>query len=117
MTFEQGKENEKRHLTKLIEQCWENEDFKKRLVANPVGTMESFFGRALEANKKNKKVVVNDQTDTSVININIPPNPQTGDMELTDEQLEAVAGGDFVQILWTAVCWGDGDPGDTNPGG
>ena len=43
-------------------------------------------------------LVVNDQTDTSIGYINIPPKPNYDDMELSDEQLEVVAGGEVVLI-------------------
>ncbi|QTE23309.1 NHLP leader peptide family RiPP precursor [Polaribacter cellanae] len=115
MSLEQSQENAQKNLNKLINKCWEDENFKKELIENPVETMETFYGRTLDSNKKSKrKIVVNDQTDPSVVHINIPAKPNFDDMELSDAELEAVAGGWFVQLGWTLICFGDGDPGDTS---
>ncbi|WBX76773.1 hypothetical protein PG911_00510 [Tenacibaculum ovolyticum] len=43
-------------------------------------------------------MVVNDQTKDSEIHINIPVKPNLEDMELNEEQLEAVTGG--ADIYW-----------------
>ena len=43
----------------------------------------------------------------------IPPDMSRLSEELTDEQLEAVAGGWFVQLIWTTLCVGSGKPGGT----
>ncbi|QTE23311.1 NHLP leader peptide family RiPP precursor [Polaribacter cellanae] len=115
MSLEQSQENAQKNLNKLINKCWEDENFKKELIENPVETMETFYGRTLDSNKKSKrKIVVNDQTDPSVVHINIPAKPNFDDMELSDAELEAVAGGWFVQLGWTLICFGDGDPGGTS---
>ncbi|WP_229201935.1 hypothetical protein [Arsenicibacter rosenii] len=54
-------------------------------------------------------MVVNDQTDKSKIYVNIPAEPEIESMELSEEQLEAVAGGgqpiwgDFVNNLFPSL--------------
>jgi hypothetical protein len=45
-------------------------------------------------------IVVNDQTDQSAVFINIPAVPTMENMELTEEQLEAIAGGGYP---WTWI--------------
>ncbi|WP_367393036.1 TOMM propeptide domain-containing protein [Lewinella sp. LCG006] len=76
---------------RILKEAWGNADFKQRLVANPVATIEAFTGKEFNL-PEGKTLVVRDQTDESTVYINIPPD--TSEMELTDEQLELVAGGD-----------------------
>jgi len=42
----------------------------------------------------------------NTLSIVLPPQEEVV-QELSDEDLEAVAGGWFVQILWTFICFGD----------
>lgn len=79
-------------FAKVIQKAWEDSNFKARLVADPAATLQAFIGKSFQV-PPGKKLVVRDQTDDSTIYINIPPNQSTGEMELTDAQLEAVAGG------------------------
>lgn len=44
-------------------------------------------------------MVVSDQTDPNMMYLYIPPKPDFDDMELTNEQLEQVAGGELTSIL------------------
>lgn len=79
----------------IIAKCWEDSSFKTNLVNSPVSTIEAFTGTAVDL-PKGVKLVVNDQTDPSYVHINIPAKPNLDNLELTDEQLETVAGGEFV---------------------
>lgn len=108
MSFEQSQKNTQQNLNRLISKCWEDASFKQELIANPVATMESFFGRSF--GDKPVRYVVNDQTDPSVFNINIPPKPNMDDLELTDAELEAIAGGWYIHIANTTLCFGNGNP-------
>jgi hypothetical protein len=78
----------------LAQKAWESSAFKEQLINNPVSTIESVTGQKLQTDLK---IVVEDQTDESVVYLNIPAKPDLSTLELTDEQLEMVAGGtDFI---------------------
>ncbi|MCH2034313.1 MAG: hypothetical protein MK202_12455 [Tenacibaculum sp.] len=73
----------------IFEKCYQDEAFKKEFMANPVDVLQSYSD--VEIDTKGFKVVVTDQSDPQVININIPINED--DLQLTEAQLEHVAGG------------------------
>jgi hypothetical protein len=58
-----------------------------------------------------KKIVVEDQTDESVIYLNIPAKVNIDDLTLTEEQLEQIAGGINSTNVYAGaaigigVCW------------
>lgn len=106
-------QNEQEKLNRLYEKCWEDEHFMQSLVENPVATIEGFFGEELQ-NKDQYTYEVVDQTNPTKVFINIPPNPRIVDLELTDAELEAVAGGWYVNLLWSSICFGSGDGGPDN---
>ncbi|MBU2974972.1 NHLP leader peptide family RiPP precursor [Zobellia sp. B3R18] len=93
---------EQKLLETLISRAWEDIDFKKELIENPVKVLEQLLGRPVNL-PRDKSIVVLDQTDTSVIYINIPPKIDMDDMELDEEQMEIVAGG---SVLTTPVLRG-----------
>lgn len=74
----------------LAQKAWESSTFKDQLINNPVSTIESVTGQPMLLNTK---VVVDDQTDDSIIYLNIPRKFEFDELELTDEQLETVSGG------------------------
>lgn len=86
--------NEQELLQTIIQQAWEDEVFKKELINNPVEAIEKFTGQKVRL-PEGKKLIVRDQSDSSVVYINIPSEPSLDDLELNEEQLEAVAGGSF----------------------
>ena len=95
MHFTQQQEENQKFVNKLIEKAWEDADFKKRLVADPNKAIEEYTGKRIEL-PEGIRLVVNDQTDPRYLDINIPPKFDSDvyeDIELTDEQLEAVSGG------------------------
>lgn len=81
------------------------------LRERPKETLESIYG-----------VQFPDGTDIRVLEENIgshyvvlpPEGLGAGGGELSDAQLETVAGGWFVQLIATSICFGSGDPGDTS---
>lgn len=74
----------------LAQKAWESSTFKEQLIENPVSTIESITGQKM---RSDINVIVEDQTDTSKIYLNIPRKIEIDELELSDEQLEMVAGG------------------------
>ena len=79
-------------LKTLVEKAWESATFKDQLVKNPLATIQEFTNKNFSL-PDNKRIVVEDQTNESVIYFNIPTEPNFDGLELTEEQLELVAGG------------------------
>ena len=100
-------EREQQVLTRVLS----DPEIRTGLRENPRATLESIYG-----------VSFPDDTDIRVLEEHIgshyvvlpPANLGVGGEELSDAQLETVAGGWFVQFLATSVCFGSGDPGDTS---
>jgi hypothetical protein len=95
---------EQQVLQQVINEAWENADFKKKLMTSPVAAIEELTGEKLNI-PEGKTFVVRDQTDESTVYINIPAGKMKEDVELNEEQLEAVAGG----------CWEPYGPGNDSP--
>jgi len=102
MDFQEAQANSEKNLKTIISKAWEDEAFKQLLISDPVKAIEQLSGQPLDT--KGKTIVVTDQTDPSTVYINIPANPDN--VELTDADLEAVAGGGEVIILFTVLCVG-----------
>ncbi|HEX8378602.1 MAG TPA: NHLP leader peptide family RiPP precursor [Pedobacter sp.] len=77
---------------KSYKKAWEDPQFKSELMANPAEAIEKATGHKLNL-PAGKTLVVRDQTDESTVYINIPAKLNTEDVELNENQLEAVAGG------------------------
>ena len=90
---------EQKVLKTVITKAWEDESFKQELIKSPLEAIEKATGEAVQV-PAGKTLVVRDQTDASVIYINIPAQPKVDDVEMTEAQLEAVAGGaGFIDIF------------------
>lgn len=110
ITQEQQKQGAELMKT-LVEKAWESAAFKDQLVKNPIAAIESVTGKKT---KSNYKFIVEDQTDASVIYLNIPGKPNFDSFELTDEQLELISGGNgpaydlgywYINKVIDAVQW------------
>jgi lactobin A/cerein 7B family class IIb bacteriocin len=95
----------------LAQKACESVAFKEQLIKNPVATIQQVTGKDL-TNLNDKKIVVEDQTDESVIYLNIPAKVNIDDLTLTEEQLEQIAGGITPTVAYVAgaaigigVCW------------
>lgn len=80
--------------TRLIEKCWKDPQFRKEVLADPKGTFERHLGRPLPADLK----IVIHEDSANTINLALPPTP-TNAAELSDDDLEKVAGGTEVAVL------------------
>jgi hypothetical protein len=82
----------------IVSKAWEDIDFRKSLVTDPITAIENLTGVKIIL-PEGKTLVVNDQTDKSKVYMNIPSKPDIEDIELTEQQLEIIAGGG--QTVWT----------------
>lgn len=82
-------------IQKVLTEAWTNPQYKQELIANPVAAIQELTGTNLEI-PAGKSLQVFDKSDENVICLNIPPAPSMDDVELTEEQLEIVAGGGIV---------------------
>ena len=90
-------------LETLFDKARADESFKQELMNNPRAVIQQTVNIAFP---ENVKIVVRDQSNPTNAYINIPRQPDPEAMELTDEQLEMVAGGDITlgAVLLYAGC-------------
>lgn len=104
---------EQKMYTEIVQKAWEDDAFKNELISNPLIAIEKLTGKKLNL-PEGKTLVVKDQTDESVIYINIPSAPQhIMDDELSETQLEAVSGG--ANLIWPPIDGTFPLPGGTGP--
>lgn len=82
-------QQEQERWGRIFDKCYEDETFKRALLSNPVQTIESLSGKPMNLN--GAKLVITDQSDSTTVYINIPANQDS--IQLTEDQLELVAGG------------------------
>jgi len=86
---------EQKLYAQVVQKAWDDAQFKSDLMTNPVAAIENFTGTKVNL-PEGKVLVVQDQTDASKVYFNIPAKVDLSTLELTDEQLEMVAGGEIV---------------------
>ena len=79
--------------TALIEKCWKDPEFRKQVVSDPKGMLEKYSGQKLPADIK---IVIHEE-DANTLHFSIPPAPANLS-ELSDEDLEKVAGGTDISM-------------------
>ncbi len=107
MYIDKRLERERQVLSRVLS----DPETRTALLERPRATLESIYG-----------VEFPDNTDVRVLEegigshyVVLPPEALgTGGGELSDAQLETVAGGWFIQLIATSICFGSGDPGDTS---
>ena len=94
-------------LGKVISQSWSDEAYKARLIESPVETLKEAgidvpVGEKIRVVEQSANDETNDEkTDTLISKegdhfvLTLPLPPSDSDLEIGDEQLEAVTGGDF----------------------
>ena len=90
-----------RGQARLIAKAWHDPHFKQALLQDPRAVIEQEFGTPLPA-EVTMRVVAEDAHNQYLV---LPPTLE--EMELTDEQLEQVAGGEVlgtIGVLLTAVA-------------
>jgi hypothetical protein len=83
---------EQKLVHSIVQKAWSDNKFKNELLANPLEAIQQLAGKQLKL-PEGKSIVVQDQSDSSIIFINIPTEPDMDDMELNEDQLEYIAGG------------------------
>src|SRR5262245_16541524 len=97
MALEQAQMQEyAKQYGQLVARAWGDEAFRARLLAEPAAALAE-QGIAVPAGVE---VRVHEQTPT-VVHLTLPPKPTD---ELSDEQLDAVAGGE-LNTIGTAGCF------------
>jgi hypothetical protein len=77
----------------IIAQSWKDEAYKQELLSNPKAAIGRDFGVQLP-DEVNVHVMEEDSTNLYFV---LPARPNLSNAELSDEQLETVAGG----VTWT----------------
>lgn len=94
----------KNEIQTVINKAWNDDQFRRVLVNSPKMAIKSATGLDIP---EGVKLIFNDQTDPNKMYINIPPKPDFDNMELSDEQLEQVAGGEIlVSVILGSIAAG-----------
>ena len=89
---------EQKILQQVLSEAWSNPTFKQELIASPEAAIKKLTGEFFEL-PEGKRLQVFDQSDADVICLNIPQQPTMDNVELTDDELELVAGGFIMPLL------------------
>lgn len=81
----------------IVTNAWDDDDFKKELISKPLETIEKMAKKRLDF--EGKKIMIEDQSDSSKIYLNIPQRINFENLELSEEQLEKIAGGGFFDFF------------------
>jgi len=84
---------EQKITQQVIAEAWNNPSFKKELIDSPIEAIKNLTGETIKLPNGVNRIKVVDQTDSTCSYFNIPVQPNMDNVELTDAQLEIVAGG------------------------
>ena len=82
---------------KIVARAWTDDEFRRKFVADPKGQFEARLGTRLP---DSLKMTVHEETPDS-LHFVIPQKPPQNLDELSDEDLERVAGGATPLIIYT----------------
>jgi hypothetical protein len=85
----------------LIEKAWKDEAFRQALRSDPQGAVESVLGGKLPAGLQVK--LVEETPDTFYLVLPAKPDRALAE-QITDQQLEAVAGGGWTDATCVSDC-------------
>lgn len=91
--------NEQKVYSNIVQKAWDSTEFKRKLLKNPVATVEEFMGAKINLPQGQGFVVV-DQSDEGTVYLNIPRDRRS--QLLTDEQLEIISGGGDIPYDWSS---------------
>lgn len=100
---EEKRKSREEALAPVVAKAWKDEKFKKELISNPKAVISKEFGVQIPDNV-NVKVLEENANNLYII---LPTRPQV-EGELTDEQLQDVAGGSGWKVISTIA--GGGPP-------
>jgi hypothetical protein len=84
--------------TALIEKCWKDPEFKKQVISDPKGMLERHTGQKLPTQIK---IFIHEE-DANTLHFSIPTAPSNLS-ELSDDELEKVAGGTDVIVTVATI--------------
>jgi len=90
----------------LVAKAWQDENFKRELISNPKAVFERELGQKAP---EGIEVTVVEETPTHMYMVlPVKPSAVEDSEELSEEALEAVAGGRLVNLVkngWVAQIW------------
>ena len=98
---EQGLKEAENILNNIYHKCWEDKSFISKLESDPINTLENFTNRKIN---KSISIVVDNQSSSDHIYLNIPRKIDPDSLELTDKQLEMVSGGSHTVCIVVTVA-------------